>query len=209
MSAYEYVDLYEGWNNPAYLGDTMGVKDAIRNIDPYVVRIWVYRAGQWLMYDPADPIGSDLETLIHGEAIQIKVTQDVRWHWTVEEPVEAFMQIIGVTAPPAEAEPGEVIDLTASIWNSGGAGGTARARIAPTPATPVVDSPAKFLAAGASDHFPVQVTMPDSDLSIMVQALRDGVIDSQMGPYTIKKKVVEPPPPEADVRNLNVGYAKV
>lgn len=93
------VQLYEGWNEITYEGPTQKVEAAIKPIDPYVVRIWVYRDGVWLMYDPEDPIGTDLEKLYHGEEININVSEPVFWSWNdVPENGIPLLHLAGIAA---------------------------------------------------------------------------------------------------------------
>lgn len=79
-----YMDLFAGPNNITYLGDTLPVYEATQFLQrplSLLENIWVYRAGEWLLYDPLDPIGSTLHELRHGEAIWIRMHYDARWYW--------------------------------------------------------------------------------------------------------------------------------
>jgi hypothetical protein len=48
----------------------------LASISTYVVRVWGYTDGTWYLYDPADPAGSDLTTLTHGNGYWINVSAD-------------------------------------------------------------------------------------------------------------------------------------
>jgi len=54
--------------------DTVAVATA--SISGKLVRVWGYYDGEWQMYDPADPVGSDLMSLTPGRGYWIKVTED-------------------------------------------------------------------------------------------------------------------------------------
>jgi len=49
------------------------VETALAGISSKLVRVWEYYNGTWKMYDPADPVGSDLETLTPGRGYWINV----------------------------------------------------------------------------------------------------------------------------------------
>jgi hypothetical protein len=55
------------------------VAGALANISNELVIVWYYNSasGDWQLYDPADPIGSDLTSLTDGEGYWIKVTEAV------------------------------------------------------------------------------------------------------------------------------------
>lgn len=52
------------------------VEQALASISDKVIRVWGYYAGEWQMYDPLDPLGSDLTGLVRGRAYWIKVSAD-------------------------------------------------------------------------------------------------------------------------------------
>ncbi len=55
------------------------VATALNGISEQLVRVWGYNATDgWQMYDPADTVGSDLESLVAGEGYWIKVTEDTQ-----------------------------------------------------------------------------------------------------------------------------------
>jgi len=77
------VLLTPGQNNVAYGGPTQPVEAAAAQLVQAGVLndIWVYRSGKWYLYDPDDPIGSDLEQLIMGEALWVDVSSEIFWEW--------------------------------------------------------------------------------------------------------------------------------
>jgi len=52
------------------------VASATAGISDELVRVWGYSAGAWQMYDPADPIGSDLASLTEGSGYWVNVDAD-------------------------------------------------------------------------------------------------------------------------------------
>ena len=50
------------------------VATALASISNELVRVWSYTADGWKMYDPSDPIGSDLGSLSDGKGYWVKVT---------------------------------------------------------------------------------------------------------------------------------------
>lgn len=52
------------------------VEDALASIRNELIRVWGFYAGEWQMYDPNDPLGSDLTGLTSGRAYWIKVSAD-------------------------------------------------------------------------------------------------------------------------------------
>ncbi len=52
------------------------VEDALATIGDELVRAWGYCDGEWRMYDPADPLGSNLTGLVRGRGSWVKVTAD-------------------------------------------------------------------------------------------------------------------------------------
>ena len=50
------------------------VATALASISNELVRVWSYTADGWKMYDPADPLGSDLASLSDGRGYWVKVT---------------------------------------------------------------------------------------------------------------------------------------
>jgi len=52
------------------------VEEGLASIRNELVRVWGFYAGEWQMYDPNDPLGSDLTGLISGRAYWIKVSRD-------------------------------------------------------------------------------------------------------------------------------------
>ena len=76
------VQLSSGWNNNiVYTGSSNPIAQEIASISQYVVRVWVYRGGNWLMYDPADLPGSTLTSINNGESVDIEVSQACFWSW--------------------------------------------------------------------------------------------------------------------------------
>jgi hypothetical protein len=71
------------WNAVIYGGPSQSLSKAIASIQQYVIRIWVYRNGEWLMYDPADLPGSNLTYLYNGESVNIQVSEACFWSWEV------------------------------------------------------------------------------------------------------------------------------
>ena len=54
---------------------TATIQQQMASIAPFLVDVWVYRAGVWLVYSPAHPEVSDLNRLYPGETAIIEVTQ--------------------------------------------------------------------------------------------------------------------------------------
>ncbi len=55
--------LFVGWNVVSYnRPEAKAIELAIASLGSALIRVWVFQDG-WKMYDPADPIGSDLTTL--------------------------------------------------------------------------------------------------------------------------------------------------
>jgi len=52
------------------------VEDALASIRSELIRVWGFYAGEWQMYDPNDPLGSDLTGLTSGRAYWIKISAD-------------------------------------------------------------------------------------------------------------------------------------
>jgi hypothetical protein len=52
-----------------------------QNVMSVLTRIWDYRNGQMLMYDPNDPIDSKLDYIYNGDYVGVVVTQAVFWTW--------------------------------------------------------------------------------------------------------------------------------
>lgn len=64
--------LYEGHNQVVYLGVTTTVSEAISSISEYVTAVYWWNGTQWVELS-----GSD--TMEHGIAYDIEVTQDCDW----------------------------------------------------------------------------------------------------------------------------------
>ena len=75
-------------NYVMYTGETMDIEDAVIDIAAFIVNIWHYEApfDEWYMYDPLDPIGTDLYVMEQGKIYQIRVTQ--RCFWEMGEPTQ-------------------------------------------------------------------------------------------------------------------------
>ena len=54
----------------------MPAEEALVSISHELIRVWGYYDGEWQMYDPADPLGSNLPGLISGRAYWVKVSAD-------------------------------------------------------------------------------------------------------------------------------------
>ncbi|HEY50053.1 MAG TPA: hypothetical protein G4O13_08425 [Dehalococcoidia bacterium] len=52
------------------------VEDALATISDKLIRVWGYYNGEWRVYDPNDPLGSNLTGLISGRAYWIKLSED-------------------------------------------------------------------------------------------------------------------------------------
>lgn len=88
----------------------------LASIAPKLVRVWHYEesSGVWQMYDPTDPIGSDLAVLVDGEAYWIMINaactinytySDKTYNYPLIAVVPAMSYLIwgtGVTDPPAD-----------------------------------------------------------------------------------------------------------
>jgi hypothetical protein len=76
------IQLSAGWNEGLTYGGSSGTLASVMGaIMPYIQRIWCYRNGAWLMYDPADPVGSDLTMLYTGDGLNILMSQAAFWTW--------------------------------------------------------------------------------------------------------------------------------
>jgi hypothetical protein len=53
----------------------VSIQNQLAGISSVLVRVWGYFGGQWQLYDPADPAGSDLATLTPGRGYWINVSQ--------------------------------------------------------------------------------------------------------------------------------------
>jgi hypothetical protein len=51
------------------------IETALASIEDRVVRVWCYHNAEWRMYDPEDPLGSNLEGMVRGRAYWIKVNE--------------------------------------------------------------------------------------------------------------------------------------
>ena len=50
------------------------IETALSSISDYLIRVWCYHKGEWRMYDPDDPLGSNLTGLVNGRAYWVKVS---------------------------------------------------------------------------------------------------------------------------------------
>ena len=74
------VTLSAGWNLVGY--NSMTTEDtsiAMSSIEGSYISIWAYKDGQWLMYDPANPVFSDLETMEPGYGYWINASEPCTW----------------------------------------------------------------------------------------------------------------------------------
>ena len=53
------------------------ISQQMASIKPYLVDVWVYRAGVWLLYSVPFPLTNTLNRLFPGETATIQVTQTV------------------------------------------------------------------------------------------------------------------------------------
>lgn len=209
------VQLYEGWNeNVIYLGPTQLVTYAIANIKHLVRRIWVYRDGVWLMYDPYDPYGTDLHDLRHGEAVNILMLDDAFWIFDYEEEPEPppdippFCEVIGEVHVVSEAYPKEyVVNQTVAIKNTGGPG---RCRIYVRDMSPSTSFTFASMELRADEivHPRLAIFMPDApSFSFIVtgESYKNGtwVVDTYTDRFTVKglEPIEDPwePPPDDEV----------
>jgi len=52
------------------------VEQALATISHELVRVWGFCDGEWKMYDPADPLGSNLSGLVRGRGYWVRVSAD-------------------------------------------------------------------------------------------------------------------------------------
>ena len=53
------------------------IQQQMASIAPYLVDVWVYRAGVWLIYSVPFPLTNTLDRLLPGETATIQVTEAV------------------------------------------------------------------------------------------------------------------------------------
>ena len=111
------VQLTKGWNEVTYGGTTSPIEEAIASIRQYLVRVWIQRGDRWYMYDPADPVGSDLKTIYTEELVWVDVTQDAYWSW----PITGVQDLVEITSlgMPASAKTEELVEVKATLKNIG------------------------------------------------------------------------------------------
>ncbi|MBI2353618.1 MAG: choice-of-anchor D domain-containing protein [Deltaproteobacteria bacterium] len=79
-AADKSVSLASGWNLVGFSATAaQDVGQATSAIGPNLDKVWGFRNGAWQLYDPANPIFSDLATLEPGRGYWIKMKQSGTW----------------------------------------------------------------------------------------------------------------------------------
>jgi uncharacterized membrane protein (UPF0127 family) len=75
------VALVAGWNNVAYVGETVEVDTALGTVATLVESVWHWEAAtaSWTSYFPGVPVASDLRSLQRGESYWVRVREAVVW----------------------------------------------------------------------------------------------------------------------------------
>jgi hypothetical protein len=76
-------------------GFPVAIEDALATIWDELVRVWGYHDGVWRMYDPADPLGSNLTGLVGGRGYWVKVSGECALPGD-REPLDAGWNAIGL-----------------------------------------------------------------------------------------------------------------
>ena len=74
------VDISEGWNLVGFnKSNTQDMSEAISSISENIESVWAYTNEGWKVYDPQNPIFSDLTTMEPGLGYWIKANASCRW----------------------------------------------------------------------------------------------------------------------------------
>ena len=74
------VKLSAGWNLIGYNSSVVkNLPDAVSSIEGKYISIWAYEKGKWQVYDPLNPLFSDLEEMKPGKGYWIKAGSDCEW----------------------------------------------------------------------------------------------------------------------------------
>ncbi len=74
------IRLEEGWNLVGYnILALQNIKNAMFSIEGSLISVWAYIDGKWRLYDPANPLFSDLETMECGNGYWLNVRQACIW----------------------------------------------------------------------------------------------------------------------------------
>ncbi len=74
------VDLSKGWNLVGYnLPASKNISEAISSIAKNIKSVWAFKNGEWKVYDPNNPLFSDLETMEPGSGYWINVKSSCLW----------------------------------------------------------------------------------------------------------------------------------
>jgi hypothetical protein len=71
------------------------IEDALATIWDELVRVWSYQDGEWRMFDPEDPLGSNLAGLVGGRGYWVKVSAECALPGD-REPLDAGWNAIGL-----------------------------------------------------------------------------------------------------------------
>jgi len=72
-----HAEIVNPINNPWTLTSPPGIGDQLASISDSLLRVWGFTpATGWQMYDPADPVGSDLSSLDDGRGYWLRVAED-------------------------------------------------------------------------------------------------------------------------------------
>ena len=74
------VDLQSGWNLVGFnTSETKPVSEAISSISDSLISVWSYEGGLWKVYDPSNPIFSDLNQMEPGSGYWMNMSSPSVW----------------------------------------------------------------------------------------------------------------------------------
>jgi hypothetical protein len=74
------LSIYEGWNLVGYnASHPQSVETALSSLDGVCKSVWSFRLGSWRLYDPENPLYSDLSEFSPGEGYWIEAERDAEW----------------------------------------------------------------------------------------------------------------------------------
>ena len=80
VESTESIELVSGWNLVGFNSSiSQSTAETIESILENVISVWAYKDNKWYVYDPANPIFSDLEKMDPGFGYWIKTKQACTW----------------------------------------------------------------------------------------------------------------------------------